>query len=407
MTQEMRQLSEVARIFSGNSIPQKKKEELFCGLDAGTPYVATKDVGTDHSINYDNGVLIPEIHRGSFKLAPTNSVLICAEGGSAGKKVAHTDKDIYFVNKLFCVHPSEDMISKYIFYYFLSNDFKLDFSNQLTGLIGGVSLKKFKNLFIPYTSLEEQKRIVAILDKAFEDIDKARVTAERNLKNARELFDSYLQQVFSQRGENCEQVLLSQITESISDGDHAAPPKSEHGIPFITISNINKVTNEVDFSSTFRVPEEYYKDLKSNRKPTVGDVLYTVTGSYGIPVIVKEEKEFCFQRHIGLIRPNHTVDSNWLYYLMMSPQVFKQADSGATGTAQKTVSLKVLRGILVPNIPLNSQKEMVDGLNFIYKQSKCLENIYRKKLLALDELKKSTLQKAFTGELIKRKGTAV
>jgi type I restriction enzyme S subunit len=91
---------------------------------------------------------------------------------------------------------------------------------------------------------------------------------------------------------------------------------------------------------------------------------------------------------------------------MMSPQVFKQADSGATGTAQKTVSLKVLRGILVPNIPLNSQKEMVDGLNFIYKQSKCLENIYSKKLLALDELKKSILQKAFTGELTKSKGIA-
>jgi type I restriction enzyme S subunit len=170
-------------------------------------------------------------------------------------------------------------------------------------------------------------------------------------------------------------------------------------------SNCN-TNNEVDFSSTFSVPEEYYKGLKSNRKPIVGDVLYTVTASYGIPVIVKEEKDFCFQRHIGLIRPSNTVDSNWLYYLMMSPQVFKQADSGATGTAQKTVSLKVLRGILVPNIPLNSQKEMVDGLNFIYKQSKCLENIYSKKLLALDELKKSILQKAFTGELTKSKGIA-
>ena len=219
----MRLLSEIATIYSGNSIPQKKKEELFCGLDVGTPYVATKDVGSDHSIQYENGVLIPETHTDSFKLAPANSVLICAEGGSAGKKVAHTDKDIHFVNKLFCVHPNEEMISKYIFYYFLSADFKLDFNNQLTGLIGGVSLKKFKNLCIPYTTLDEQKRIVTLLDTVFADLEQTRAKTEQNLKNASELFDSYLEQVFSQKGEGWVDKEIGDVAE-LSRGHN--PPKS-------------------------------------------------------------------------------------------------------------------------------------------------------------------------------------
>ena len=258
-----------------------------------------------------------------------------------------------------------------------------------------------KEISVPLPPIPEQKRIVAILDQAFADIEQARAKTEQNLKNARELFESYLQQVFSQRGEGVIEVPLSEITESISDGDHAAPPKSEEGIPFITISNINKLTNEIDFTNTFKVPDSYYSALKITRKPLQGDVLYTVTGSYGIPVIVKEEKEFCFQRHIGLVRPNNDTDSNWLYYLLMSPQVFKQADEGATGTAQKTVSLKLLRGLRVPKVPLKEQVNMVEDLNLMYLKSKQLTEIYTRKLESLNELKNTILQKAFSGELTK------
>lgn len=263
-----------------------------------------------------------------------------------------------------------------------------------------------EQVFVP-NSVKEQKHIVAILDQVFSDIEQARAKTEQNLKNARELFESYLQQVFSERSDGSPQVALSEITECISDGDHAAPPKSDEGIPFITISNINKSTNEIDFSNTFKVPNAYYSALKETRRPKRGDVLYTVTGSYGIPVIVRDEKEFCFQRHIGLVRPNKDVDSDWLYYLLMSPQIFRQADEGATGTAQKTVSLKLLRGLSVPNIPLRAQKKMVNDLNSMYRKSKTLEKIYISKLLSLEELKKSILQQAFTGQLTNKKGKGV
>ena len=297
---------------------------------------------------------------------------------------------------------SEELYPRFLFYGI--NKYLKDIEDVTSfTTVKHISARQIKEIEFPLPSTSEQKRIVTILDQAFTDIEQARAKTEQNLKNARELFVSYLQQVFSSRGEGVIELPLSEITESISDGDHAAPPKSEDGIPFITISNINKLTNEIDFTNTFKVPESYYSALKITRKPLQGDVLYTVTGSYGIPVIVKEEKEFCFQRHIGLVRPNNNTDSNWLYYLLMSPQVFKQADEGATGTAQKTVSLKLLRSLRVPKVPLKEQVNMVEGLNFMHQKSKQLTEIYTRKLESLDELKKSILQKAFSGELSKDK----
>jgi type I restriction enzyme S subunit len=177
------------------------------------------------------------------------------------------------------------------------------------------------------------------------------------------------------------------------------PPKSKTGLPFVTIGNINKETRRINFDATFLVPREYFNALKANRKPKKGDVLYTVTGSFGIPVLVEDDFEFCFQRHIALIRPKLNTDSTWLYYLLLSPHVFKQAYDGATGTAQKTVALKVLRRFKVPDIPLPQQQHDVIRLKALDTETRRLKLIYQKKLAALDELKKSILHQAFSGHL--------
>jgi type I restriction enzyme, S subunit len=100
--------------------------------------------------------------------------------------------------------------------------------------------KALNSIPIPVPPLSEQKRIVSIVDEAFEAIDIAIDNTKQNLTNARELFDSYLNAIFTQNGDRWKWVSLSEITTDITDGDHQPPPKSESGIPFITISNINK-----------------------------------------------------------------------------------------------------------------------------------------------------------------------
>ena len=112
------------------------------------------------------------------------------------------------------------------------------------------------------------------------------------------------------------------------------------------------------------------------------------------------------QRHIGLIRPNNETNPKCLYYMLLSRHLLRQADECATGTAQKTVSLKALRQFSIPKIPRKEQDLIVKELDIFSRQTQRLEAIYQQKLAALNELKQSILQKAFSGELTADEGDA-
>lgn len=145
---------------------------------------------------------------------------------------------------------------------------------------------------------------------------------------------------------------LSECCQSISDGDHQAPPKSNKGITFVTISNIKD--NSFDFTNCMHVPQSYYDNLLAKRKPQKGDILYSVVGSFGIPVLIKENVKFTFQRHIAILRPNpHIVEPAYMYYSMLSKAFFLQADAAAIGAAQRTISLSSLQNLTInlPDLP--------------------------------------------------------
>ena len=159
-----------------------------------------------------------------------------------------------------------------------------------------------------------------------------------------------------------EEVKLSDVCVSIYDGTHQAPPKSEDGVPFITISNVDK-SNKIDFTDTAFVSKEYYDCVDEKRKARKGDILYTVVGSFGIPVYIKEDIEFVFQRHIAILRPNNKIDGKFLYYTMLSREFYMQADSVALGAAQRTITLNSLRNMAI-NLPsLEIQQRIVSILS--------------------------------------------
>jgi type I restriction enzyme S subunit len=150
---------------------------------------------------------------------------------------------------------------------------------------------------------------------------------------------------------------MQEICTSVTDGDHIPPPKSESGIPFLVIGDVR--SQSIDFSGCRYVPDAYYQQLDEIRRPTKGDILYTLVGSYGIPVVVKDERPFCVQRHIGILRPSQYVNVDCLARILASRIVFDQATRCATGIAQKTVPLAGLRGILIPLPPLAEQHRIV------------------------------------------------
>ena len=179
-----------------------------------------------------------------------------------------------------------------------------------------------------------------------------------------------------------EKVKLEEICSSISDGDHQAPPKVNKGVPFVTISNITN-TNQLDFSNTMFVPQEYYDKLDSKRKAQEGDILYSVVGSFGIPVYIKETTPFVFQRHIAILRPNvDKIVPEFLYYTMLNRDFYMKADAVAIGAAQRTISLTALRNMDIDIPDIEKQKKIAKILTAYdvliennQKQIKLLEEV--------------------------------
>ena len=155
---------------------------------------------------------------------------------------------------------------------------------------------------------------------------------------------------------------LNECCISIADGDHLPPPKSETGVPFVTIANVDSY-NHFDFSDTMFVPQSYYDKLDDKRKARKGDILLTVVGSFGIPILITDDTPFVFQRHIAILRPNPAVvDSRFIYYTMMSKSFYAQADAYAIGAAQRTISLTSLRRMKIAVPDLETQRKIADTL---------------------------------------------
>lgn len=163
---------------------------------------------------------------------------------------------------------------------------------------------------------------------------------------------------------NWKEVRLEDCCVSITDGDHQPPPKSDTGIPFITIANINSF-NKIDFTSSMHVPKDYYFNLNGTKRPSKDDILYSVVGSFGIPVFLKEDIPFVFQRHIALLRPNKDIIyPKFLYYKMLSRDFYQQADTVAIGAAQRTIGLASLRKMtIVFPVSYKDQEKIANALS--------------------------------------------
>lgn len=172
-------------------------------------------------------------------------------------------------------------------------------------------------------------------------------------------------------------VHLESVFRVITDGDHQAPPKATTGIPFLTIGNMSGGT--LDFADSRFVSPEYYANLSEVRTPRRGDILYTVVGAtYGRPVPVETEREFCVQRHVAILKPWHRTNVRYFHHILKSELVYNQATKGITGTAQPTVPLGPLRKFLVPLPPLAEQKRIVAKVDQLMALCDTLEAALRR-----------------------------
>jgi len=412
-------------MIESNNIPkhwQVKKLGEVCEIITGTtpPKSDTSNYGNDIPFfkppHLWDGLISDTDEKLSFKgadiarVVPPNTVLVTCIGNLG--RTGFVKKKAAFNQQLNAILENENIGGKFIFYQAQSPLFRRQLEKLATGTtVSIVNKRNFETILIPFPPLPEQQAIVSKIEELFSELDNGIAqlkTAQQQLKVYRQsllkwAFEGRLTKKNIKDGKlpkGWKWVKLKEVASDISDGDHQAPPKSETGVPFITISNVNKTTSKIDFSDTFMVNKNYFQNLKGNRKPKIGDVLYTVTGSFGIPVLIDFEKDFCFQRHIGLIRPLHETNQKWVYYLLQSPQVFGQAKETATGTAQKTVALSSLRNFNIPLCSHNEQQLIVSELESKLTVCDKIEQTITQSLQQAETLRQSILKKAFEGKLI-------
>ena len=290
---------------------------------------------------------------------------------------------------------------KYLQAIFTANYLQSQLDSEAKGTTGyaAVRPKYLLAAEIPLPPLEEQQRIVACIEELATRIEEARGLRKRSVEEIEKLLPSTVSRTLASFEGEARHVAVESIAISVTDGDHLPPPKTTSGVPFIFISNV--VDGKVNFSNCKWVSSEYYSSIVASRVPKRGDLLYTAVGSYGIPCLVDTDEQFCFQRHIAIIKPNRNqIIPEFLKWALSSSDVYEQATKAATGSAQLTVPLRAIRKLKfqLPSFP--EQRRIVAYLDDLQSKTNALKQLQAETQSELDSLLPSILDKAFKGELV-------
>jgi len=264
-----------------------------------------------------------------------------------------------------------------------------------------INLRDLRTVNVPIPPHSEQKRIVSIVDQAFEGIDRAIVNTQKNLINARELFESYLDAIFTRKGDGWIEEKLHSVVEpncSLSYGIVQPGNEYEDGLPIVRPTDLTK--KNINLDGLKRI-DPSLADSYKRTKLSGGELLLCVRGSTGVVgIAVDELKGANVTRGIVPIRFERSVITQAFgYYLLISKMIQDQIREKTYGTALMQINIRDLKNILISFPDQEEQQILVEKLTQMENETQRLEAIYQQKLAALTELKQSILQKAFTGEL--------
>lgn len=315
-------------------------------------------------------------------------------------RLAFAGRDL-FTNEAIAALPIKDqkIIDKHFLYQFLSF-FDWDKASEGDVKVKGKTLNKakLKEIEIPLPPLPEQQRIVSILDKAFAAIDKAKANAEQNLKNAKELFESYLQSVFEN---NSDEWVECNLEENIRLIDYRGrtPEKTEGGVRLITAKNVK--LGYLQLEPQEFIAEDNYESWMTRGIPNYGDVIFTTEAPLANVAQIDTDEKLAFAQRIIVMQPNRTkLNPTFLKYMLLSGPIRKRILEKGTGATVVGIKSSLLKKITIcfPK-SISEQQTIIRQLDALRVESQKLETIYQKKIQDLEELKKSILQKAFSGEL--------
>ncbi len=399
-------------MYTGNSISESVKKAKYAGLKEGYDYIATKDVSFTHTIKYDNGVRIP-VDDG-FKIAYCGSVLMCIEGGSAGRKIGVLDRDVCFGNKL-CSFNSTEIVNAYIYYYLQSHEFKAFFKDNMSGIIGGVSIKKLKELPIPVPTVSEQKAIVKKIEEllpyvdryaeAFEKLEKFNAKFPEDIKKSilqyavqgklveqrseegtgDDLYQKIKDEKHKQRkiGEEKKEKTLPAIVESeipfeipvgwrwvrlmdilVEKPTNGYSPK---GVDYVT--NYRNLTLTATTSGCFRYDAFKYVDISFEEADKYwlkhNDILIQRSNSrelVGTSCLYDgEDDQYIYPDLMMRLHIVPDIDVKYIDYVLKSPYVRQYYSRSASGTSESMpkINQSIVASTVIPLPPISEQKRIV------------------------------------------------
>lgn len=292
-----------------------------------------------------------------------------------------------------------DYLDKDYFYYLLTSP---NVQEQIQSLGAGAIVKNIsgdlvKKVDVTYPkSIFEQHRIVSILDKAFAVIEKAKANSEKNLKNAKELFESYLQGIFENKGEDWEENILKDVCE-LKSGTTISPSleRTEGDVLYTKVGDMNLPDNEVEINTSSRFVNS--REIKINQIIPEGAIIFPKRGG---AIATNKKRKIIKPTIVDLntmaIIPSKKIDKDYFFHWF---QLF-DLNSISNGANIPQINNYSFDEVYIPYPKsIEEQQTIVQKLDALSAETKKLEAIYQQKINDLEELKKSVLQKAFSGEL--------
>jgi type I restriction enzyme, S subunit len=357
--------------------------------------ILTKKINTEVTRSID------EVYS-SYTYFSENDVLLakitpCFENGKLGIARGLVNSIGFGSSEFIVFRPHAEMDPEYLFYFLSRDQFRVEGAKVMTGAVGHKRIPNdyLESLVLPLPPLPKQKRIVAILDEAFDAIDQAIANTEQNLQNARELFESYLYKVFTEKGEGFDLLTIGEcctLKSGVSIPKNTAIPVGE--LPYVKVSDMSLEGNEIEIKSSSQLVAETI--LGPKRIFSKGTTIFPKRGG----AIATNKKRITSRPifadlNIMGVTPSEGLEPWYLYYFFMSKDMAKLSN-GTTIPQINNPDIAPL-SILVP--PLPKQRRIVTFLNELRIHTSELRISFHEKLEMLKELKQSILQKAFTGEL--------
>lgn len=386
---QVKNLGDVCHLIGGGT-PSKDNADFYTG---NIPWATVRDMRSDVITDTEYKITESAIKNSSTNIIPSGSVIIATRVGLG--KVCLLNQDTAINQDLRGIFPKDaEKLSTRFLFWWLKSVAHLIVAEGTGATVQGVKLPFVKSLQIPLPPLPEQQRIVAILDEAFEAIAAARTNTEQNRQNARNLFESYLQSVFSQHGNGWVERSFSEVCEISST---LVDPRQDEYLEQLHIggANIEAKTGKLLDLRTAR--EENLISGKFIFDESM--VLYSKIRPYLMKVVRPDFKGLCSADIYPLSPKNGVLDRNYLFHMLLSPQFTDYANAGSARAGMPKVNRGHLFSYRCFFPPIELQIEFAASLDALHEETQCLESLYQRKIASLDELKESLLQQAFSGKL--------